>query len=65
MTRAALVLGMLLLGLVCDCTPAQQQAAAADAAKVAAEARATINRYCDARQKAIDALDAGEAGAAP
>lgn len=56
---------MLLLGLVCDCTPAQQQAAAADAAKVAAEARATINRYCDARQKAIDALDAGEAGAAP
>lgn len=65
---AALVLGALLAGLVCNCTQAEQEKALADS-------QTAINGYCDARQKTLDALgikgspavgvDAGEAGAAP
>ncbi len=34
-----------------------------EAQRVAADAREAVNRFCDARQKALEALGTGEAGA--
>lgn len=61
MIRAALALGMLGLALVFSCSSAD----IAVEKKAAADANARINQYCDARSKALQALefDGGEAGA--
>jgi len=54
---ALLVLGSA-AGLLGACTGAARQKAAEDA-------RVGINRYCDDRQKMLDTLGTGDAGAAP
>lgn len=57
---AALVLAGV-AGLLAACGSASR----AQIEKAADEARVKVNQYCDARQKAIEALGTGEAGAAP
>lgn len=56
--KRALVLGACLVGLA-----ACGGSSGAQAKQIADGAREAVNAYCDARQKALEAL--GEAGAAP
>lgn len=60
MTRAqrTLVLASGIAALVACSSASREEFAKAEAA-----ARAKVNQYCDARQKAIEALGVGEGGA--
>lgn len=61
--RQAAAVGLCSAWLLMACTAEQGQQAAKTAADIAAKVKARVDAYCDARQKAIDAI--GEAGAAP
>lgn len=56
---ATMVLGSC-LDLLAACSGASGQ----EAQRLADDARAKVNAYCDARAKALEALGTGEAGAA-